>query len=581
MVPSRIVFVDSLPLGAGGKIDRDALRSRPLPLRDDKFGETPQTETETLLADIWAEALELSEITRDDDFFSLGGDSLKGAVVAAQIYAAFGIEVNLAAIADHPTVSTLASHIDECRRAGPTGQPPIVAVPRTGPMPLSVFQERVWKASEVRPVEVCARTYGISGPVDAQILSECLGYLVERHEILRTTIAMIDGRPMQIVHPSAPVGFSYVDVSAAEDPEEQAETACKEEAAKAIDTAKLPVTRHVLIRTGETEHWLLRLTHSLTQDGWSFTILMNELAALYEARVRGLDPPIPKAMPLQYVDYAVWHRELMRPDGPVYEEMLAWWKQVFAKRIRTTKLPFRRSVRETGVDPGRGVVQWKLDDEVAARLDAVARRAGATHFVVRLACFIALIADLGGRSTVVIGTNFANRHRAETRNIVGLLTNLVPLVFPYRRRLPFREWLETVRDRLFDTEARAEIPYEELYRKLRAAGLKPPGVGILFTISADLGEQRMGDVSVIRRPYPVGTMPWGCQVYIDERVPGNCRVDFDANLYPPEEMAAMVDRYLRLLEAASRLPNMSIGRLVAMSSSNPVRRVLAALPLFG
>ena len=97
-----------------------------------------------LLADIWAEILELPDISRDDDFFNLGGDSLRGAVVAAQVHAALGIELSLGAIADHPTVSTLAAFIDECRRTGAADTPPIVRVPRAASMPLSLFQEAIW-----------------------------------------------------------------------------------------------------------------------------------------------------------------------------------------------------------------------------------------------------------------------------------------------------------------------------------------------------------------------------------------------------------------------------------------------------
>src|SRR4029078_7251465 len=129
MVPSRFIFLDSLPY-RGNKIDLEALRQYSLPVRENGQGERPRTETETLLAHIWAEILELSDINRDDDFFELGGDSLKGAIVAAQVHAAFGIQLNLEAIADHPTLSKLAAFLDGCRRTGVAATPPIVRVPR-------------------------------------------------------------------------------------------------------------------------------------------------------------------------------------------------------------------------------------------------------------------------------------------------------------------------------------------------------------------------------------------------------------------------------------------------------------------
>lgn len=575
MVPSRFVFLDSLPFSAGGKIDREELRKLPLGLDDDRQGDAPRTETETLLADIWSEALDLSPVTRDDNFFSLGGDSLMGAIVAAQIHSAFVVEINLQAIAEHPTVSALASFIDQRRRTGIAGAPPIVPVPRSRPMPLSPFQDRVWKASQSRTVDACARSYLIKGPLNVEILEESLRYLVDRHEILRTTFNVAEGRPQQTIHSSAPPGFSVIDVSSDERPVERAEFISITEAAQAIDPETLPVCRNILIKVGQDEHWLLRITHPLMQDGWSFSILMNELAALYEAKLNGMDPPIPRHAPLQYADYAVWHRDVMRSGGPAYTDMLTWWKHLFCNRIRPTKLPFGGSKPRAGLDPGLGTIKWQLDNASSEQLDLFARSAGVTHFVVRLACFVALVADTSGRSTAVIGTYFANRNRIATRNIVGLLTNLSPLVFPHNPKLSFRNWVEIVRDRIFETETRAELPFEELYEQLRAAGLRPPSVRILFAMSSDFPEHRFGGLTVTRRPYPVGKMPWGCQFYIDERAPENCRVDFDAGIYRREDMQGFVDRYLRLMEAAALQPGLPVGRLLKMSNHNPIRRKCA------
>jgi mycobactin peptide synthetase MbtE len=136
MVPSRIVFLERLPYNKGNKIDREALRQYVLPVRNDCKIEQPQTESEMLLADIWAEIFDLPDISRDDDFFNLGGDSLSGAIVAARIHAALGVELTLGEIADHPTVLALAAHIDDCRR---TSSPGPVPVPRGASMPASLF----------------------------------------------------------------------------------------------------------------------------------------------------------------------------------------------------------------------------------------------------------------------------------------------------------------------------------------------------------------------------------------------------------------------------------------------------------
>jgi amino acid adenylation domain-containing protein len=577
MLPSRIAFVDSLPLGAGGKIDREALRAYRLPDHDGQTGQALQSSTEILLADIWSEALDITQIGRDDDFFNLGGDSLRGAIVAAEVYSTFGVEISLGAIADHPTISDLAAYVDAGgRKACARRLPEIQPVARTDPMPLSPFQERVWRASKVRPgYEVVVRSYHITGPLDVDVMEECLRYLVDRHEILRTTFSVVDGEAVQIVHKSAPLGFSFVDVSNEESPQMRAEAVLKAEAAKAIDPSVLPISRHLLVKLSQGEHWLLRTGHALTQDGSSFVLLMNEFATLYEAKIQGMPPPIPKQMHLQYADYAAWHRDIMRPDGVNYQEMLVWWQQVFSARIRKTKLKFRKSALSVNAEPSQGVIRWKLNDSAADQLDRFARKVGATHFAVRLACFVALLAKIARRQKVVIGISFANRSGNQTKTIAGLFTNLAPLVIAYRPGLKFGDWVKTVRNQLFETERNAAIPFEELYTRLRATGVKPPNLEILFTMSSDWSKQRVGALTITRRPHPVVDMPWGCQVYIDQRTPENNRVEFDVGRYDRVTMQRLVDQYVRLLELSSARADATIGELVGISSSNPFRRAFA------
>src|SRR5262249_12880161 len=137
-----------LPYNKNNKIDRAALGQYPLPPRDSNKGDEPRTETEMLLADIWAKILGLPDVGRDDDFFRLGGDSLIGAIVAAEVYGALGLELTLAAIADHPTVSALAAFIDANPAIAAAKTPAVVRVPRAAAMPMSLLQEAIWNYCE-------------------------------------------------------------------------------------------------------------------------------------------------------------------------------------------------------------------------------------------------------------------------------------------------------------------------------------------------------------------------------------------------------------------------------------------------
>ena len=180
---------------------------------------------------------------------------------------------------------------------------------------------------------------------------------------------------------------------------------------------------------------------------------------------------------------------------------------------------------------------------------------------------------------MVIGTGFANRNHVETQNIVGPFVNTVQLVFPYDANKTFLEWLEFVRNQVFEAATRSELPYDSL----RTSGLHPPEINFYFTMSSDHSDQRFGNLTVSNEFCSVGTMPRKCLLEVDERKPENCRVLFDANAYDRNGMRAMLDRYLRLLEVASREPHLPIGKLLKMSGAKPLRWTCAnyAAPLYG
>src|SRR5690606_5347238 len=118
------------------------------------------------------------------------------------------------------------------------------------------------------------------------------------------------------------------------------------------------------------------------------------------------------------------------------------------------------------------------------------------------------------------------------------------------------------RTQLFETERNAAIPFEELYTHLRAMGLKPPNLEILFTMSSDWSKQLVGGLTITRRPHPVAELPWGFQVYIDQRSPENCRVEFDASRYRPDDISSFIAVYVSLLENAAEEPHLTIGALL-------------------
>jgi hypothetical protein len=161
---------------------------------------------------------------------------------------------------------------------------------------------------------------------------------------------------------------------------------------------------------------------------------------------------------LQYADYAVWERKVLRPGGPAYQKTIAWWEKLLSGSPRALDLPFRRVRRRIGVDPAEGVIYWGLAPEISQRLNDRAREQGATYYMIRLAAFVALLAAETGESDMVLGTYVTNRNRIALQTMFGLFVNLLTLRVRCDPDMSFRELLSAVREQVATSAAHSAIP---------------------------------------------------------------------------------------------------------------------------
>ena len=567
MVPSAFVFLATIPLTPHGKIDRQKLRQIHASESGQEHGDPPRTETESLLGRLWAKIFDRSEVFREDDFFDLGGDSLAASEVAARVNAVLGVELNLSMFTDYPTLVGLAGLIDNLRAEGTASPPQIVRSPRKNGLPLTFIQERMWKDCQTAKGSagyVFTRTYRILGPLDREIFRECMTYLAARHEPLRTTFPVVDGQPVQMVHPPTPIALPFLDFVSMPNPEEQVIQEVGKAAAAIFDLANGPLLRFLLIRIRDNEHRLLRTCHHIICDAWSSSIYFQELGLLYEAKLHQRAPPLPDVELLQFGDYAVWERNALRRDGAIYECSIAWWKDVLAGAPRVLSLPFRRSHTLTGINPKEGVISWGIGPETSSRLAELARKEGTTYYVVRLAIFAMLLWSETKEIDVVLGTIMTNRHRVELQKMFGIFANLVTLRFQCESSSTFREWLYAVRRRTVETESHSQIPYEALRHDLLEQGVTPPDIQVIFNVNRHHVPFHFADLELIAQETQMGGMPWGVTVVLDEHQEEyQCQVMYDAGMYCPSGMHRFISRYRQLLDAVSRDPGLSIRELAA------------------
>jgi amino acid adenylation domain-containing protein len=465
MVPAAWVVLDALPLTPSGKVDRRAL-PEPDASAAAAARVAPRTPAEELVAGVWERVLGVRP-GADDNFFDLGGHSLRATQVVSRIRDAFGIDLPLRALFEAPTVAGLAARAVAARAGGSAAPPPLVPMPRDGDIPLSFAQQRFWfieqlgAASNAYIIPIALR---LRGDLDADALRRALDGLVARHESLRTVFHTRDGHPVQVIHPELRVELPVDDLAALPDAEREAEAARRTDAEvrTLFDLANGPLLRARLLRMGTDDHLLLLSLHHIVADAWSLGILFRELPALYAAAREGRDAGLPP-LPVQYADYALWQRERLR--GEALDAHLAHWRQAL-EGAPTLALPTDRP--RPAVQSFRGAtLPFDLSPELSAAVGELARRNGATTYMAVLAAYALLLSRWSGTDDVVVGSPIAGRTPRETEGLIGVFLNTLAL----RTRLggdpTFRELLGRVREAAVDAFAHQDVHFERLVEELR------------------------------------------------------------------------------------------------------------------
>ncbi len=472
MVPAAFAFLPALPLGRTGKLDRRALaRIEPAAL-DAAAGEAPSGPVEETLAASWADVLGLPQdraIGRGTSFFDLGGHSLLATQAVSRIREAFGVELPLRQFFEDPTLAGVAAAVEAARGGAGLAAPPIVPVPRAGgTAPLSFAQERLWFLDRMQPDAFAYNmpaALRLTGDLDLPAFHATLAEIVRRHEVLRTTFEVRGERPLQVIHAAGGLNLPVTDLAALPAAAREAEVRrlSRGEARQPFDLAVGPLLRAALLRLAAGEHVALLTLHHIVSDGWSMGILVREVGEVYAALVRREASPLP-APPVQYADFAVWQRGWM--SGEVLERQLAYWRGALAGAPTVLELPGDRPRPAVQSQRG-GLVPAALPAELRGALAGLARRSGATLYMVLLAGFQAVLSRLAGQASLLAGSTIANRNRREVEGLIGFFVNTLALRADLGDGPAFDVLLGRAREAALGAFAHQDLPFERLVEELR------------------------------------------------------------------------------------------------------------------
>jgi amino acid adenylation domain-containing protein len=471
MVPHVYVPVAQFPLTAHGKLDRSALPAPVAPRRTESAEESaPGTALERLLVTIWSDVLGVDSIGIHDNFFELGGHSILAALITSRVRSSLDVRLSIGDVLQNPTIVDLARFIGALH--GEVQVPPrdrlrrIVRKPDEC-LPLSSSQQRLWfldRLEDGLPAYNLPYAWHIQGTLNVRALKAAFHAIVRRHEILRTTYTVKDGRPFQCVQPYHDFGLVVEDLThiAAQNRDKVITSRCDEEADRIFDLQNDLMLRASLLCFSDQDHVLLVTMHHIAADGWSVELFCKELSEFYASFCTGVDAAV-EELPIQYADFAVWQKNYLGDQKTL--ESLRYWRRQLAG-VQRLDLPTDFPRPETSSYAG-AEYEFVIDQTIVDRIEMISREERATSQMIFMAAFAALLSRWTNQEDIAVGMPVAGRGEPELEQLIGFFVNTVVLRALPDRNLTFRQLLRQIRQTSLDAYAHQDVPFDLVVEELR------------------------------------------------------------------------------------------------------------------
>jgi Condensation domain len=430
-------------------------------------------------------------------------------------------------------------------------------------VPMSFAQWRLWFLEQLRPGTNAWNTpvvFEIDGRLEVDALRRSLQYLVTRHPTLRTVFAAPGGKPQPVVMADTAANVS-LPVADAQGADEVAVSALiAREIAAPFDLEHDLTLRARLIQLAPQKNVLVLVAHHIACDGWSKGLLLEDLAATYDALAAGVQPRLAE-LPIEYADFAIWQRG--RVSGSHLEKLTEYW------RSRLDGAPAALALRTDHPRPRTqsfaGAVQWvAVGGELSQRLLALGRRERATPFMTMLAVFVAMLHGHSGEEDILVGSPAAMRTHPELERIVGCFANTLVYRTSLAGHPSFRELLLRVRETALGVYAHQELPFEKIVEALAPPRdpSRNPLVQVNIRLEGDEPQLRLAGTRCAPIALDPGIARFDLAIELSRNGDGLAGyLEYDTALFEAGSAEAFASSFLATMEAVVSSPERPIAEL--------------------
>lgn len=544
MIPSYFIRLDSMPLSANGKIDRNRLPEPIGEISSAREYVEPETETEKQMAAIWSELLEIEKVGKYDDFFEFGGHSLKAVSLATKIHKVFQIELSLAQIFESSSLHEMAACLAVADRSDFCG---IAKVEEREYYPVSSAQNRLFILDQIEEQSTAYNLPGVimvSGKLDKERLREVFRELVQRHETLRTSFAMVGGNPVQIVNTIPDFKTEFIDGS------EKMMDEVIRDFIKPFDLSKAPLLRVQVVRIDDERHLLMFDMHHIISDGVSMVILVKEFVEAYNGNKLG-------DISIQYRDYAVWQNGL----ADSMENQKEYWLNQFKGELPVLDLPLdypRPSIQKYEGEK----LSFELDKDIVKQLRKKALETDTTLYMQLLAAYYILLYKYSGQEDIIIGSPTAGRRHADIEGLIGMFVNTLALrSFPEGDKV-FSVFLEEVKHNCLNAFENQDYQFEKLVESLELKRdlSRNPMFDTMFVLQ-NMGIPELNAGKISFAPYAfesrVSKFDMTFEV-IENKASASLNVEYCTRLFKQDTIKRMASHFINILKAITKNPNIRL-----------------------
>jgi amino acid adenylation domain-containing protein len=525
----------------------------------------PQTPLEQDIAHTWKKQLGFEKIGVHDDFFQLGGDSLKAISLLSRLHKELNARITLKEFFARATVQSLARFIAGTEKPN-CFHTPVQPAEKREYYILSPLQKQLYlldlsvNTGTAYNLTVMVELEGVP---DRELLEEVFAALIKRHEITRTSFIMVEDKPVQRIHDK--VSFPMEELSKEDKKGKNYQlqmTGLLENFIRPFDLSRAPLLRVGLMEKAKESHLLVLDTHHIISDGYTHPLFITELISLYEKK------SLP-ALRLHYKDYSLWHYSPGQQE--ILDKQEKYWLETLAGQLPVLDLPtdYPRPVYRSFAGTA---VKYEINPKETKALHQLALEEGATLYMVLLAAYSIFLAKLTGQEDILVGTLTAGRRHADLENIAGMFINTLVIRSHPSSPKGFRRFLHQVKERTLQAFENQDYPFEDLAEKLvkEKDSSRNPFFDVMFVLQnmvnkrmefpqANHGENRAGKLKANILPRLITATRFDLILEVseaDDRL--FLLVEFSTRLFREETIARFVAYYKKILSSIIRNPDIKI-----------------------